>query len=311
MKAAQIREYGDPSVITVTDIPVPPITETQVLVEVSAASLNPFDTSIRSGSMKDVIPLVFPVTLGGDFAGTVTEIGSSVTSVSVGDKVFGQANVVSKNSGAFAEFVATNASGVAVMPRNLTFEEAAAMPLAGVSALQALGEHINLRTGQKVFVHGGAGGIGSIAIQIARHIGAYIATTAKAEDADFVKELGADEVIDYTTTDFATVLSGFDAVFDTVGRDDFAKTLRVLQPGGIAVSMIAPPDTALADELGVKAMMQGTQVTTERLAKLAQLIEAGAIRPQVATTYPLEEVVTAFTDRESNHSRGKIVLKVA
>lgn len=311
MRAAQIDAYGDSTNVRINEIAVPKPTASQVLVEVKAASLNPFDTTIRSGAMKDAISLTFPVTLGGDIAGIVTEIGADVTILSPGDRVYGQANVVAGNSGAFADFAVTDAAQLAPMPASATFEEAASLALVGVSALQALAEHLNLQNGQRVFIHGGAGGIGSIAIQIARSIGAYVATTAKAVDADYVKSLGADEVVDYETTDFTSVLHDFDAVFDTVGRDDFAKSLRVLKRGGTAVSMIAPPDTELAAELGVEALMQQTHVTTERLAKLAQLIENGEVKPQIAATYSLEQIVEAFTERETGHSRGKIVIKIA
>lgn len=311
MRAAQINSYGDPSVVTINDIPTPTPLDNQVLVEVKASSLNPFDTTIRTGAMKHAIPLTFPVTLGGDIAGVVTTLGNNVTEFSVGDKVYGQANVVAGNSGAFADYAATKASQLARMPSNLSFEEAASLPLVGVSALQALGEHLNLQAGQKIFIHGGAGGIGSVALQVAKHIGAHVTTTAKAEDEAYVRELGAHEVIDYTTTDFVEVLHDYDAVFDTVGRDDFAKTLHVLKPGGVAVSMIAQPDEALSSELGVTALMQGTGVTTERLMKLAQLIESAAVKPQVARTYPLDAVSEAFSERETGHSRGKIVLTLS
>lgn len=311
MKAAQIATYGDPDVIIVTDAPTPRPDEDQVLIEVNAASLNPFDTTIRTGSMRDVIALTFPVTLGGDFAGIVTKTGTGVTSLSVGDHVYGQASVVAGNSGAFADFAVTKATQTAHMPANTSFLEAASLPLVGVSALQALGEHLNLQPGQKVFIHGGTGGIGSIAIQLARHIGAIVTATAKASDAGYIQALGAHEVLDYNATDFSEVLNGFDAVFDTVGGEDFAKSLRILRPGGVAVSMIAPPDADLATQLSVSALMQSTKVTTERLTTLAQLVEAGAVKPQIGKTFPFEEIVTAFRVRESGGVHGKIVLELS
>src|SRR5690606_10107573 len=202
MKAAQINNYGDPSVVQIAEVDQPQLTEAQVLVEVHASSLNPFDTTVREGHMKDAIPLQFPATLGGDIAGVVVKAGTGVERLKPGDKVYGQANVVAGNSGAFAELAATKASQLAKMPSNLSFEQAAAMPLVGVSALQALSEHINLKAGQNIFIHGGAGGIGTIAIQIAKHIGAYVATTATGEGIDYVKKLGADQVIDFKSEDF-------------------------------------------------------------------------------------------------------------
>jgi NADPH:quinone reductase-like Zn-dependent oxidoreductase len=310
MKAVQINEYGDASTVQIVDIDQPRPTETQVLVEVHASSLNPFDTTIRAGYMKELITLDFPVTLGGDIAGVVTELGSQVSSLTVGDKVYGQANVVAGNSGAFAEFAATKAGQIARMPRNLDFQQAAAMPLVGVSALQALSQHINLQSGQKIFIHGGAGGIGTVAIQIAKNIGAYVATTATGEGIDYVKKLGADEVIDYKTQNFAAELSDIDAVFDTVGGDDFSKSFKVLKKGGVAVSMIAPTDEAKAAELGITAFTQSTQVTTAKLDELTGLIETDVVTPHIDKVFPLADIQQAFEAREKGTVRGKVVLSV-
>lgn len=310
MKAAQFNNYGDASVIKIVDVDKPKPTEGQVLVQVHSSSINPFDTSIRAGYMKEMIPLDLPVTLGGDIAGEVVELGAGVDSLSVGDKVYGQANVVAGNSGAFAEFAATKASQVAVMPTNLDFDQAASLPLVGVSAWQALVEHIKLASDQKLFIHGGAGGIGSIAIQIAKSIGAHVSTTATGEGVEFVKLLGADEVIDYKQQDFTEILSNLDAVFDTVGGDDFVKTYDLLKSGGIAVSMIAPVDEVKAKELGITALTQQTHVKTEALNALTKLVEDGIVKPQVDKTYPLDQVAEAFTARESGKVQGKVVLKI-
>ncbi len=310
MKAAQINDYGDASTVQIVEIEQPKPTEKQVLVEVRASSINPFDTTIRSGYMKDMIPLSFPVTLGGDIAGVVTELGEQVDSIAIGDKVYGQANVVAGNSGAFAEFAATKAGQLARMPRNLDFQQAAAMPLVGVSALQALSQHINLQASQKIFIHGGAGGIGTVAIQISKNIGAYVATTATAEGIDYVKQLGADEVVDYKSADFAESLKEFDAVFDTVGGDDFNKSFQILKKGGVAVSMIATADEARAAELGITAITQGTQVTSTILNELTTLIEADVVTPHVDKVFPLEEIQQAFEARENGTIRGKVVLSI-
>lgn len=310
MKAAQITEYGDASVVHINDVPQPHAGPGQVLVEVHAASLNPFDTTVRAGYMKDSMPLQFPVTLGGDVAGAIVALGEGVTAFSIGDQVYGQAIVAAGNSGAFAEYAATKATQVAAMPKGFSFAEAAALPLVGSSAVQALNHHIKLQAGQKIFIHGGAGGIGSLAIQIAKHIGAYVATTATGENIEFVKRLGADEVIDYKTEDFAQILQGYDAVYDTVGHEDFAKSLSILKPGGIAVSMIAQPDEVKAKELGVTAMMQFTQVTTEVLNELRELVESGVVAPQINQTFPFEQVQDAFVTRETGNGRGKIILQI-
>ena len=310
MKAARITQYGPIQTVEVVSIDTPSISDDQVLVEVHASSLNPFDTTIREGYMKDMIPLEFPLTLGGDIAGTVAEVGGNVTGFVVGDSVYGQANVVGGNSGAFAEFAATKAGSIAKMPGNLDYISSASLPLAAVSALQGLTQHINLQADQKIFVHGGAGGIGSIAIQIAKHIGAHVATTATGDQIETVTALGADQVIDYKAQDFAELLSDYDAVFDTVGGDDFAKSLTVLKKDGIAVSMIAQPDETKADELSVTALMQQTQVTTAMLDELRELVESGAVNPLVDQVFSLGDIQAAFNAKETGTVRGKVVLKI-
>lgn len=310
MKAAQIAEYGDSSVIRINEIKKPEVRTGQVLVEVHASSLNPFDTSIREGSMKEMIPLDLPVTLGGDIAGVVTEVGDDIVSVLVGDNVYGQANVVAGNSGAFAEFAATKAGQIAKAPEGLGFKEAASLPLVGVSAWQALVQHIQLEAGQKIFVHGGAGGIGTIAIQIAKHIGARVATTATGDGIEFVKQLGADEVIDYTSQDFTELVSGYDAVFDTTPGDASSKLLTILRPGGIAVSMLAQVDEEKARTLDVRVVTQSTHVTTEALDALRKLVESGVVSPQIDKVFSLEQIGEAFEARESGAVRGKVVISI-
>jgi len=310
MKAAQIQEYGGADAVKVTEIDKPTINDDQVLVAVHAASLNPFDTMVREGYLKDMIPLQLPATLGGDIAGEIVEIGENVTGFAVGDKVYGQANVVAGNSGAFAEFAATKPIQVAAIPSNIDMQQAASLALVGVSALQALTEHINLQSGQTIFIHGGSGGIGSIAIQIAKHLGATVATTATGEGIDLVKQLGADQVIDYKAQDFTAELHDVDAVFDTVGKGDFAKCITTVKKGGVAVSMSEQPDEAKAAELGITALNQGTQVTTEMLDKLRVLIESGVVTPRVGQVFSLEQVQEAFTARETGSVKGKIVLSI-
>ncbi len=310
MRAAQISEYGDASVIKINEIEKPQAGDGQVVVEVYASSINPFDTTIRAGYMKDMIPLEFPVTLGGDIAGVVSEIGPGVEGFNAGDKVYGQANAVAGNSGAFAEFAATSAGQLAKMPESLDFTEAASLPLVAVSAWQGIVQHIDLQSGQKIFIHGGAGGIGTIAIQIAKNLGAYVATTATGEGIDYVKQLGADEVIDYKVQNFAEVLRDYNAVFELAGGSEFDKTLTVLKTGGIGVSMIAQADEARVAELGVRAISQSTKVTTEALEQVSKLVEAGVIKPQVDKTFNLDQAQEAFKARESGMVQGKIVLKI-
>jgi alcohol dehydrogenase len=310
MKAAIINDYGHADAFALTDIEVPKPQAHQVLVEVHASSLNPFDTKLREGYMKDGIPLQFPVVLGGDIAGIITEVGENVTAFAVGDKVYGQANVVAGNSGAFAEFAATKASQIAAIPTNVDFLQAASLPLVGVSALQALTIHLDLQPGQKLFIHGGAGGIGTIAIQIAKHVGVYVATTASGDGVQLAQSLGADEVIDYKAQDFTEVLHDYDAVFDTVGGEDFAASLKILKQGGKAVSMAGQVDPQLAEKQSVTAITQATHVTTEMLDRLRELVEQGIVTPHVASTYPLDQIVEAFTEREAGGVQGKVVLQI-
>lgn len=311
MKAAQINEYGDASVIQINEIDRPPVNDGQVLIAVKAVSLNPFDSTVRSGYMKEMIPLQLPATIGGDIAGTVSVVGAGVTQFTVGDGVYGQANVVAGDSGAFAEFAATAQSHVAKTPSTIDFNGAASLPLIGVSAIQALKSHLNLQPGQKIFIHGGAGNIGMVAVQLAKHIGAYIATTATGEGIGAVTQLGADEIIDYKSQDFAKLLQNYDAVFDTVGGDDFTKSLQILKQGGIAVSMAGQADEAVASKLGVQAIHQMTQVTTEMLNELRELVEAGIVTPQIGKVFPIKQIKDAFEAREGGTVHGKIVVELS
>jgi NADPH:quinone reductase-like Zn-dependent oxidoreductase len=310
MKAAQITGYGDPSVVHITEADKPVANNGQVVVEVHASSLNPFDTTVRAGLVQQMMPLHFPATLGADIAGIVTEVGNGVTNVAVGDKVYGQANAVFGDSGALAEYAATAADHVAKAPENLEFTEIASLPLIGVSAIQGLTQHINLVAGQKILITGGAGGIGSIAIQIAKNIGAYVAATATGNELELVKQLGADEVIDYKNEDFFTVLTDYDAVFDTVGATMLDKTLHILKKGGIAVTMAAQPNESLAKELGVTVMNQMTQVTTKALDTLRNLVEQKVVTPRIGATFPLDQIAEAFRTREGSHSAGKVIITV-
>jgi alcohol dehydrogenase len=309
MKAAQINSYGGKDVLkTVNDAPKPKAGAGQVLVEVHAAAVNPFDWKVREGYMKDFIPLQFPATLGGDLAGVVTELGEGVEDFKVGDEVYGQANAAG-GQGSYAEFSPVKAEQLAPKPKPVDFVTAAAIPLASVSAYQALIEHANLQSGQKILIHGGAGGIGSFAIQIAKHIGAFVATTASAEDADFVKSLGADEVIDYKTQDFSTLLKDYDAVFDTVGGETYKKSFQILKPNGVIVSMVAQDDEGLADQHKVKVIHQGTKTTTNKLNKIAELVDQGVLKVNVDKVFPLEEASEALAYIQGSH-RGKAVIKV-
>lgn len=311
MKAVQIDEYGGIDKLIVRDIPKPALAPGKILVKVASASLNPFDIKLRNGDYKDSIKLVLPITLGGDFAGVIEEVSDPSFGLKVGDKVYGQASAVSGNSGAFAEYLTTTPDQVAKMPYNIFFPQAAAIPLTGVSAIQAITEHIDLQPGETILIHGGSGGIGSIAIQIAKHIGANVITTVPSGSLEYAKTLGADQAIDYELHDFRQMVSGCDAVFDTAGGDTLINSLSVLKKGGRAVSMTSSVAPEEAAKFGVTAITQQTKVTRERLDKLTGLIEKEVIRVQIDKTYPIDRVARAFEQKESSNVKGKIAITIA
>jgi alcohol dehydrogenase len=318
MKSAQIKTYGDSEVVEIT--PNAPSlndpSDAMVLVTVKAAGVNPSDWKLREGFFKQMAPLQFPATLGMDFSGVIEKLGgesvSSSSDLKQGDEVYGQAGVLAGGSGAFAEIALAKTDKIAHKPKTLTPEQAAGLPLVGVSAWQALVETIGLSKGQKILIHGGAGGIGSISIQLAKHLGAYVATTVSANDIQFVKEeLGADEVIDYKTQKFEDVLPhDFDAVFDTVGGETYTRSFKVLNrsSGGVIVSMLEQPVQELMDQFGVKAVFLFSQANRERLTKLAEWVDQNNIRVNVERTFPLDEARAALDYQRDVHPRGKIVL---
>jgi NADPH:quinone reductase-like Zn-dependent oxidoreductase len=311
MKALQMKQYGGTDVLELNqNTPKPVAGKGHVLIEVHAASLNPIDWKIRAGYLKEHLPLTMPATLGGDVAGVVAGVGDTASGLNVGDRVYGYASLVSGGSGSFAEFVAAAISTVAPAPQTVNFIEAAALPLVGASAVQALEQHIKLQGGQKILIHGGAGGIGSVATQVAKSIGAYVATTVTAEDRAYVQELGADQVIDYKKEAFEERLKDFDAVFDTVGGDTTEKSFKVLKKGGTLVSMLGQPNPALTKQYGVTAIGQMTHVTTDILKRLAQLVDSGAIKIHVDQVFLLEKAKEAFQLLEEGHPRGKVVLEI-
>jgi alcohol dehydrogenase len=311
-----MKGYGSSEVVEINQNAAAPNdpSDEKVLVKVKAAGVNPIDWKIREGYMQQMIPLQFPSTLGMDFSGTIEKVGAGVSGFNVGDdEVYGQASTTRGGSGAFAEIALANADSIAHKPKSLNHQEAAGLPLVGVSAWQALVETIGLTDGQKkILIHGGAGGIGSIAIQLAKRLGAYVATTASTNDKQFVKELGADEVIDYKTQTFEDLLPhDYDAVFDTVGGETYKRSFEVLKRGsGMIVSMLEQPNQQLMEQFGVKAIFQFTQVNRERLTKLAQWVDQNNIRVNVDRTFPLEEAGKALDYQKDVHPRGKVVLAI-
>ncbi len=311
MKAVQINSYGGVDVLEVNnDVSKPVAGEGQVLVEVYAASINPFDWKVREGYVKEYIKLQFPATMGGDFAGVVVGLGEKVSDFKVGDEVYGQAAVFAGGTGAFAEVLAASIGKIAKKPKMTNFLEAASLPLVGLSALQALETHIKLKWGQKILIHGGAGGIGTIAIQLAKALGAYVVTTVNGDDVEYVKSLGAGQVINYKNEAFEDVLSDFDAVFDTVGGETTDKSFKVLKKGAILVSMAGAPSSELAQKYGIEVIGQNTDGNSQRLNRLSEFVDGGKVKPQVDKVFSLDEAKEAFSHLEKGHLRGKVVLKV-
>ena len=314
MKSAQINKYGSSEVIEINqNTPEPTLSSGKVLVSIKAASVNPADWKIREGGFQQMIQLQFPSTLGMDFSGIIKQVGEGVSNseFNEGDEVYGQAGVVNGGSGAFAEMALANTDTIAFKPKTLNHQEAAGLPLTGVSAWQALVETIGLTNGQKILIHGGAGGIGSIAIQLAKQIGADVATTVSTNDIDFAKQLGADEVVDYKTQRFEEIVHDYDAVFDTVGGETYTRSFKVLKKGsGIIVSMLEQPNQDLIAQYNVKAIFQFTQVNRERLTKLAQWVDQNNILVNVDRIFGLDDTAKALDYQKDVHPRGKVILAI-
>ncbi len=310
MKVVQINKYGSNDVVEIIkNLPKPTLIPSKVLVEIHSAGVNPVDWKIREGYLQQMAPLHFPATLGGDFSGVIKEIGAEVSNLKKGDEVYGQAGLLSGGSGAFAEYAIADPKNIARKPKTVSHAEAAALPLAGVSAVQALIEHMNLSSGQKILIHGGAGGIGTFAIQLAKHLGAHVATTVRADEMDHARKIRADEIIDYEKQSFENQLQNFDAVYDTVGGDTYVRSYKVLKPNGVIVSMLEQPKEELTKKYGVRAVGQFTGVNNARLSKLAEFVDKRAIKVFIDKIYPLEQTREALAYLQKGFPRGKVVLK--
>jgi alcohol dehydrogenase len=311
MKAARIAKYGGPEVISLADIDRPIARAGQVLVRVHASSINPVDIAIREGRLTAVHALRLPLTLGCDLAGVIIAVGPEVSGFVVGDEVFGSAAVAAGASGAFAEVAAVPASLLAKKPAGLSFVEAAALALAGTSAVQAIEDHLQLRRGQRILIHGGAGGIGSCAIQVAKRLGAHVTATTSSGSLAYVRELGADDVIDYTLRDFTIRGPMFDAVLDVVGGDVYLRSFAILRRGGAIVSMKQPVDGPMMAQHGVKAFFEITRIRTEDLDRLRQHVERGDLKIRVERTFTLLQIGEALAAKKHGHVRGKLAIAVA
>jgi NADPH:quinone reductase-like Zn-dependent oxidoreductase len=305
MKAVRIHEYGSPEVLRYEDAPRPTPGEGEVLIRVYAAAVNPLDWKLRSGYIQIWSPHSFPLILGFDVAGVIEEVGPGVADFAVGDEVY-----AAPETGGYAECVTVPIAEVAHKPHALDYVQAAAMPISAVTAWQVLFDTADLEAGQTVLIHGAAGGVGSFAVQLARWRGAQVIGTASAHNHDFLRQLGADEVIDYNAARFEHVVSGVDVVLDTIGGETLDRSWSVLRPGGVLVSVVDSPSPEVAAAHGVQQRAVLVQSSTNQLVELARLVDAGQLKPIVSRVIPLQEASQAHILSESRHVRGKLVLQV-
>lgn len=328
MRAFVVNQYKGP--LQKAEVPEPVVREHDVLVQVQAAGLNVLDEKIRAGEFKQVLPYELPQVLGNDLAGTVIGVGAKVRDFAIGDQVYARPD--KDRIGTFAERIAVAEADLALKPASVSIEEAASLPLVALTAWQALVERGNVQPGQRVLIHAGAGGVGTLAIQLAKHLGATVATTASTGNVDFVRELGADIVIDYRNQDFEQLLDGYDLVLDSLGGKNLEKSLRVLRPGGKAIGIAGPPDAAFARELGtgpvlrlamtvlssgIRRRARRLGVTYEflfmrasgaQLRQIAALVDGGALRPVVGRVFDFDQTVQAVASLTKGGIRGKAVI---
>ncbi|WP_253852693.1 NADP-dependent oxidoreductase [Aeromonas sp. CA23] len=332
MKALTFKRYGKSPDIGLTDLPRPTLKPDELLVEVHAAAVNPIDNMILTGIFKPILDFQFPATVGSDLAGVVTEVGSSVTRFKPGDAIF--ANIFDLGTGSIAEFAVVPESAAALKPANLDFVQAASIPMVGLTSWQALKERAHLRAGQKVFIPAGAGGIGTFAIQLAKHLGAKVGTTTSTGNVALVRSLGADEVVDYKKQEFENVLRGYDAVLGTIRGDALEKSIGILTPGSKIVSLVGPLDAAFARDRRLNIVLtclfrlmsrkimrlaKKRDVTYSflfarpdgaQLAEIGKLLEQGHIRPVIDRVFPFEQAKEALAYLAQGHAKGKVVIKM-
>jgi NADPH:quinone reductase-like Zn-dependent oxidoreductase len=310
MRAVRFHAYGGPEVLRLEDAPMPLVAADDVLIRVHAAGVNPADTQFRRGDYQAFVPLALPFILGWDVAGTVAAVGEQVAHYRPGDAVFAFSDM--SRHGACAEFVAVRANEVAPAPANLPLEHAAGVPLAALTAWNALFDVARLAAGQSVLVHAGAGGVGLFAIQLARRAGAHVITTASAANHPLLRALGAHEVIDYRHGDFSAGLKDIDVVLDTVGGDTRVRSWSVMREGGMLVGIaMPPPDDAAALSHKVRTATVRVMPNGERLAEIGRLLDAGALKVVIDREYPLAEASAAHQRSEARHACGKIILRVS
>jgi NADPH:quinone reductase-like Zn-dependent oxidoreductase len=328
MRAFVVSKYKEP--LQEADVPEPVVGEHDVLVQVQAAGLNVVDEKIRSGAFKSFLRYELPQVMGSDVAGTVIRVGAEVRGFALGDQVYAQPRT--DRIGTFAERIAVPEADLALKPATATLEEAGSLPLVALTAWQALVEKGNVQPGQRVLIHGGSGGVGTVAIQLAKHLGATVATTVSAGNIDFVRELGADSVVDYRNQDFEQLLDGYDLVLDSVGGENLEKSLRVLRPGGKAISIVGPPDPAFAREAGLNPVLRLAmaalsskirrqakklgvtyeflfmRASGDQLRKISALVDSGVLRPVVGRVFDFDETAEAVQSQGQGRVRGKAVI---
>ena len=306
-RAIVIEEYGHADQLKESNVALPELGEHQVLVKIKATSVNPIDWKLREGYLAQMMPWDFPIILGWDVAGEIVEIGSAVKDWQVGQEIFARPETT--RFGTYADYTIVDDHLLARKPEGASFEDAAAVPLAGLTAYQALFTHGKLKAGEKVLIHAGAGGVGIYAVQLAKNIGATVITTASKKNHALLKELGADQVIDYHTTDFSEVLEDIDLVFDTMGGDVQRDSFKVLNENGRLISIVSQPDEELAKNVAVAESIW-LQPDGKQLQEIADLMTEGKVKSVVGRTYPLtaEGVKKAHELSETHHAKGKIVL---
>jgi NADPH:quinone reductase-like Zn-dependent oxidoreductase len=308
MKAIRIHNYGGPEVLKYEDAPRPQPGEGEVRIRVHAATVNPIDWNVREGHMKDFWPHKFPLILGWDLSGVVEELGKGASRFKIGDEVYSVPDPT--RNGAYADYIVVRESELALKPNSLHHIRAAAVPLAALTAWQSLVDTAQLQPGQRVLIHGGSGGVGHFAVQLAKWKGAYVIATASTKNQELLRELGADEMIDYTRQRFEDVARKIDIVLDPIGGDTQERSWQVLKKGGILLSVVQPPSADKAKALGIQAVFVASHPNGAELAKIAELIDSGDLKPIVNRILPLSEARRAHELSQTGHAHGKIVLRV-
>jgi len=308
MKVIEIQNYGDSSTLKKVETVKPTIGNEQVLIKIKASSINPVDIKIRMGYLAGMLPKTFPIVLGWEASGIIEEVGSQVKDLTIGDEVYTMPNFM--QGGTYAEYVAVNSNEVALKPTTISFAKASTVPMVAGAAYTSLIKVAQVSSGQKILIHGAAGAVGSYAVQMAKEKGLYVIGTATGTGIEFLKNLGADEVIDYTTTDFLKAINDLDVVLDLVGGETLEKSYNLLKKGGILISTVMPPSADKAIELGIRVAMTNTAPDVAMLNEIAKLIDAGKLKVQEPILSTLDNAQTDHQLLENRTAKGKIVFQI-